>query len=85
MILSIDLAASEKNTTGIAILKNKKIETLSLNSDGEILALVRKLRPRLIGMDAPLTVPAGRKNIDDRSGPHFRECDLMLRAMKIRF
>ncbi len=41
----------------------------------------------LIGIDAPLSLPAGRNSIDN-PGPHpvhFRKCDIALRTLGIRF
>ncbi|MDA4119904.1 MAG: DUF429 domain-containing protein, partial [Thaumarchaeota archaeon] len=35
--------------------------------------------------DAPLFLPKGRKSIEDRGPPHFRECDKELLRMHIRF
>lgn len=39
----------------------------------------------MVVIDAPLSVPLGRSSIDDRTGPHFRKCDLELRRLKIKF
>jgi predicted nuclease with RNAse H fold len=84
-MLSIDLAADEKNISGIAILGNRKIKTLSVHTDQEILEIVRKNQPKIIGIDAPLSLPHGRGNIEERDKNHFRECDLELRKLGIRF
>lgn len=43
------------------------------------------LHPDLVLIDAPLSLPRGRATIEDRSGPHFRACDLELRRLGIRF
>jgi predicted nuclease with RNAse H fold len=85
ILLSIDLAADERNTTGIALLNGNRMTTLSVLTDGDIIGLVRKHRPDLIGIDAPLSLPHGRKSIDERDTNHFRECDLQLRELGIRF
>ncbi len=84
-ILSIDLAGSEKRETGIAYFENGKIITKTIYSNSEIFELVNQLSPNLIGIDAPLSLPFGRKSIHERDSNHFRECDLKLRALKIRF
>lgn len=84
-ILSIDLAADPENTTGIAIMKNGRISTLSVFTDQEILELIKKYKPELVGIDAPLSLPYGRKNIDEKDDNHFRECDLQLRKLGIKF
>ena len=36
-------------------------------------------------IDAPLSIPRGRRTIEDRSGPHLRACDRELLKLKIRF
>jgi predicted nuclease with RNAse H fold len=48
-------------------------------------ALARKVRPQLITIDAPLSLPPGRKDIHDRNGEHYRPCDRELLARGIRF
>ena len=50
-----------------------------------MLARIRALRPDLVLVDAPLSLPRGRRTIEDRDGPHFRECDRELRRLGIRF
>ncbi len=47
--------------------------------------VIEKARPRITLIDAPLSLPRGRATIEDRSGPHFRECDRELRRLGIRF
>jgi len=54
-------------------------------TDEEILNWIAQARPDLVPIDAPLSLPAGRTTIHDRSGLHFRECDLELRRRGIRF
>ena len=54
-------------------------------SDEDILNTVHQAQPDLVPIDAPLSLPKGRKTIHDRSGAHFRGCDLDLRRRGIRF
>lgn len=56
-----------------------------LHSDEEILSEVEAESPALVLIDAPLSLPRGRATIEDRTGPHFRECDRELRRLGIRF
>ena len=46
---------------------------------------MEKARPGLVVIDAPLSLPRGRKTIEDRSGPHLRECDRELLRRKVPF
>ncbi len=88
-ILSLDLAGSPSRRTGYAFwkrdAKGKSYSKVgSVFSDEEILTLIEKFRPSVVGIDAPLSLPAGRSSIEEK-GPHFREVDLQLKAMHIRF
>ena len=86
VVVGIDLAGSPARTTGFCrMASNRRVETFPLHTDAEIMAAVRKHRPSLVSVDAPLSLPRGRRVLSDRSGPHFRECDLELRRRGIRF
>lgn len=82
MIVGVDLAGSEKRNTGVAFFQKGIVKTFVVKSDGELMEICRDFR--LIFVDAPLSIPKGRKNIDDR-GEHFRECDRELRRRGIKF
>lgn len=84
-IIGIDLAGSERRDSGVCVLDGRKATAIVLHSDAEILGLVRKNRPKLVAIDAPLSLPSGRRSIDVRDGNHFRGCDLELRRLGIRF
>ena len=85
-ILGIDLAGSEKRKTGICIL-NENLEAICFYvfKDKEILDLVKKEKPDLISIDAPLSLPKGRKSLKRKSKIHFRECDKELWKFGIKF
>ena len=90
--LGIDLAGSKVRDSGYCVLglkKDKKsIQLISigiLHDDKEIIKLADKYEPNIIAIDAPLSIPFGRENIDDKKGPHFRTCDIELRKRKIKF
>jgi predicted nuclease with RNAse H fold len=85
-ILGIDLAGSEKRKTGICIL-NEELEAncFYLFKDKEILDLIEKEKPDLIAIDAPLSLPKGRKSLKRRSKIHFRKCDRELWSFGIKF
>lgn len=85
MILGIDLAGSQKRNTGICLLKGKKAYCFVVKTDEQILEIVEKYKPEIIAIDAPLSLPKNRKSLEQKSGPHFRECDLELRKLKIKF
>lgn len=85
LIAGIDLAGVPRRPTGLCILKGLKAKTSLLYSDEEILNYVKKEKPDLVGIDAPLSLPPGRRFIGERSGSHFRPCDEELRRRKIPF
>jgi len=85
-VVGIDLAGSPRRDTGVCrIFDPERLTTTVLHSDLEILEFVREARPDLVVVDAPLSLPRGRRTIEDRSGPHFRECDRELLRRRIPF
>jgi len=85
VIVGIDLAGSPRRPTGLCVLRGLKAETYVAFSDDEIIAIVKQARPALVPIDAPLSLPKGRRTIHDRSGEHLRECDRALLLRGIRF
>jgi len=84
-VAGIDLAGVPHRPTGWCILKGSKAKTGLLYSDEEILSRARECNPDLVAIDAPLTLPPGRKSMEERTGSHFRPCDEELRRRKIPF
>lgn len=84
-VVGIDLAGSPKRPTGLCVLRGLIAETGVAFSDDDILNFVKETRPTLIPIDAPLSLPKGRRTIHDRSGEHLRECDRALLRYGIRF
>lgn len=84
-VVGIDLAGSANRTTGYCILSKKTCKTSAIKTDEEILERIIADKPKLITMDAPLSLPKGRKSIEHRNNKHYRNCDLELRRLKIPF
>ncbi len=84
-VAGVDLAGVPHRPSGWCLLEGMKAETALLYSDEEILDRVKEVRPDLVTIDAPLTLPPGRKTIQERNNSHFRPCDLELRRRKIPF
>jgi len=57
IIIGIDLAGVPKNPTGWASWKNKRISTCHLYKNKEILEQLTKIKPILVAIDAPLSLP----------------------------
>jgi len=52
----IDLAAREKNITGIALIYGRKIETYSVHMNDEIIERIEKHEPSIVAIDAPMSL-----------------------------
>ncbi|MDP8023792.1 MAG: DUF429 domain-containing protein [Nitrososphaeria archaeon] len=84
--LGVDLAGSSKRKTGIALMdEGLNCNYMTVYSDQDIINVVKDKRPDVVVVDAPLSIPKGRSDIEDRNGPHFRKCDIELRKMGIKF
>jgi len=84
-ILGIDLGGVEHRPTGVCVLRGYRAETYLLYTDSEILDLVKKIRPDLAAIDAPLTLPPGRRSMEERTDRHLRPADEELRRRRIPF
>ncbi|MGA7924114.1 MAG: DUF429 domain-containing protein [Thermoplasmata archaeon] len=85
-VAGIDLAGSERRSTGVALMDRAfRVETCVVRSDSELWDWISSGHPRLLVVDAPLSLPRGRASLDVRSPIHFRKCDRELRQMGIPF
>lgn len=82
-IIGIDLAAKEKNPTGICILNNEGFTFYTVFTNPDIYELVCSASPSLIVIDAPLSLPKGRCCLDKDCkcsvGGHFRLAEKEIR------
>jgi predicted nuclease with RNAse H fold len=85
VVVGVDLAGSVRRPTGVCVLRGLKARTRIAFTDDEILSAIDRAQPDLVPIDAPLTLPEGRTTIYNRTGGHFRECDVELRKRGIRF
>ncbi len=85
-VVGVDLAGSPTRNTGICLLKGMTVASYAtVNTDEEILAFIETARPSLVAIDAPLSLPPGRRSLEERTGEHFRPCDRELLKRGIRF
>jgi predicted nuclease with RNAse H fold len=84
-VVGIDLAGSGMRDTGYCFMERRGIRVETLHGDEEILSGLIADRPEIVAVDAPLSLPKGRRSIDERDSHHFRQCDLALRGLGIRF
>ena len=84
-IVGLDLAGVESRPTGLCILTGVKAETSIVYTDEEVSKRIEESKPRIIAIDAPLSLPAGRDSIEQRTNVHLRECDKELLQRGIKF
>ena len=85
LTIGLDLAGVESRPSGFCVLADFKVETCLLYADKEIIQKIEELKPKVIAIDAPLSLPPGRKSIEERNDVHFRECDRELLKRGIKF
>jgi predicted nuclease with RNAse H fold len=85
MVIGLDLAGVENRPSGLCILRDMKAETSVVYTDDEVLKRIEETEPEIIAIDAPLSLPAGRESIEQRTKIHLRECDKELLRRGIKF
>ena len=84
-IVGLDLAGVETRPSGFCILKGMESESSLVYMNKEILDKIRSCNPKVVAIDAPLSLPLGRASLEDRTGPHLRPCDRELLRRGIKF
>jgi predicted nuclease with RNAse H fold len=84
-IIGLDLAGVESRPTGLCVLKGTRAETFLVYANKEIVSRTEESKPVVVAIDAPLSLPAGRKSIEQRTRVHLRECDKELLKRGIKF
>lgn len=84
-VVGLDLAGVESRPTGFCVLKGLRSATCLVHGDNEIMERIVEIEPRLVVIDAPLSLPQGRRSIEERTNIHLRECDRELLKRRIRF
>ena len=86
--VGIDLTGSKKRASGWCLLTGREAEVDSKHSDDELIDATVRARPRLVSIDSPLCLPAGRRSVgdDDPGRAEFgimRECERELKRRGI--
>lgn len=81
-IVGIDLSGSEQKSSGWCLLEGNTAKTQSLKTDAEIIQMTVDNQPHLIAIDSPLSLPRGRKSVDD-SDPARETYGIMREAERI--
>lgn len=87
-IVGIDLTGSELRPSGWALLEGSLVTTGLAYSDDELLAKTINCRPRVVSIDSPLSIPAGRHCTNDAcecraTGGITRHCERELKRRGI--
>jgi len=84
-VVGLDLAGVESRPTGLCVLKGLMAEAFLVYTNEEIVRKVEESKPMIVAIDAPLSLPSGRKSIEQRTKVHLRECDKELLKRGIKF
>jgi len=85
LVVGLDLAGVKSRPSGVCVLRDMKAETSLVYSDDEVLKSIEVSEPEIVAIDAPLSLPAGRESIEQRTKVHLRECDKELLRRGIKF
>jgi uncharacterized protein len=75
LVVGLDLAGVETRPTGFCSLIGMYAETSLTYTNQEIITKIEGLKPKVVAIDAPLSLPPGRKSLEERTGVHLRESD----------
>jgi len=83
-VVGIDLTGSARRATGWALMEGADALTKTLSTDEELLTETIAVRPDLVSIDSPLSLPEGWIDPDVRCDlPIYRKCELALKRMGI--
>jgi len=83
-IVGIDLTGSEKRATGWALMDGANATTKPLSTDDELFNETVAVKPDLVSIDSPLSLPEGWIDPDAPCAqPIYRKCELALKRMGI--
>lgn len=83
--VGIDLAASPKGVTGLAVVRGRSISTKSVHTDEEILNFVVTASPEVVALDSPLSLGKGPFRDFELAAMSkgFRLLPLTMRSMRL--
>jgi predicted nuclease with RNAse H fold len=85
-ILGIDYGSKTAGTTAIATSEGVLFQSeKKKDADHFVFELCEKLKPNLIALDAPLSLPGVYTELTGFSNYHYRQCDIELKAMSPLF
>ena len=87
-IIGIDLTGAERRPSGWCRLAGRHAETRMVKTDAEMLEAIASIRPHMVSIDSPLSLPHGRIRVDDDDPGRkeygiMRECERTLKRRGI--
>lgn len=87
IVVGIDLTGSEEKASGFAVLEGKNVYTELTLSNNDMVNKILKIKPAIVSIDSPLSLPVGRccgdKNCECAIHGIMRYCELMLKRFGI--
>ena len=85
--VGIDLTGSETKASGFAVLSGAAVDTVLVFKDNEMIERILKIKPAVVSIDSPLSLPEGRccGNKSCKCAKHgiMRYCELTLKRFGI--
>jgi len=85
--VGIDLSGSEDKPSGFCILKGRNAYLSMVKTDAELILKTTQVKPSIISIDSPLSIPKGRDCINDscecRKFGIMRVCERILKKRRI--
>jgi len=83
-VVGIDLCGAETKLTGWCFLNGRLANTKGIATDDELVSETLRVKPHVVSIDSPLSLPAGRLSVyDDDPGRHeygiMRYCERVLK------
>ncbi|MDH5362656.1 MAG: DUF429 domain-containing protein, partial [Aigarchaeota archaeon] len=81
------MAGVQKRPSGFCVVDTDSMHatTRLLYTDIDLVKAVEESNPAVVAIDAPLSIPKGRRSLEERSPIHLRECDRELLKRGIKF
>jgi len=84
-VVGLDLAGVETRPSGLCFLEDMMAVTSMVYTNEELVEKIENRRNEVVAIDAPLSLPEGRKSIEQKTNVHLRECDKELLRRGIKF
>ena len=89
VVVGIDLTGSEERPSGWCELRGREAQTRPIDTDDAMVAEIVRLKPHIVSIDSPLSLPKGRQRVDDDDPTRerhgiMRQCERTLKQRGIK-